>query len=278
MKKEAIASVLILFVIASVSFVIAAGSSTGNSIGSFSELTFTVSPYKANCQTLVPSKCLVVNGQNFYGAINEFNYEEGYEYVIKVRRTQIYTPENVPADLPSIYEFELISIISKTPARTTCENIDILRERIKCRFQYKAVARAEASQVVEEACRGRASEQACIALYDRSAMCYELTNAVAKKRCFLEKSGININAGGTFRAAPDDTKRNYVVLLLYELQERIENMEETGTLTSDEAAGLVAQIVEIKKLIIEGKPRSEIVPKIQTFKQDYRTVVGGTAQ
>ena len=234
-----------------------------------------------------PIKCLSINGQPFYGAINGFNYEEGYEYVIKVRRTQIYTPENVPADLPSIYEYTLIRIISRTsssqtapipPTRTTCEDLTSMRERIKCRFQNKVVARAEATTVTEEACRGHTRQAACTALYQRSSGCYDISTPSEKKRCFLEKAGININAGGTFSAAPNDVKRNYVILLLYELQERIENMEERGTISDDQAANLVTQIVEIKKLILEGKPRSEIVPKIQQFKSDYREIASTPAQ
>ncbi len=167
--------------------------------------------------------------------------------------------------------------VPTTPSTlTTCENLDTINDRIKCRFQNKAIAKAEASNIIEEACRGHNRGQACAALYRRSAKCFDINAPREKKKCFLEESGVNLNAGGTFRAAPDDTKRNYVVLLLYELQERIEKMQEQGTLTTDQSASLVTKIVEIKKLIIEGKPRSEIVPKIQAFKQEYRTTIRST--
>ncbi len=166
--------------------------------------------------------------------------------------------------------------VPTTPSTlTTCENFGTTRDRIKCRFQNRAVAQAEASNITEEACRGHARGQACAALYRRSAKCYDISASREKKKCFLEEAGININAGGTFRAAPEDTKRNYVILLLYELQERIEKMQERGTLTADESASLVTKIVEIKKLILEDKPRSEIVPKMQNFKKEYKTTIGG---
>ena len=217
MKKEIIASAIILFVIASVSFVIAVGSSSGGT---------------PNCQIGSPG-CPDTNG---------------------VQVNEVYR---------------------------MCESKITVAERIKCRFNNKEIlnqGRDYLPEAVEEACRGHARAEECKQLYRQSKECYEIDSAREKKRCFLEKSGVNINAGGTFRAAPDDSKRNYVVLLLYELQERIENMETVGTITSDEATDLVTQIVEIKKLIIEGKPRSEIIPKIQEFKQAYRTIVGGTAQ
>lgn len=168
------------------------------------------------------------------------------------------------------------AVTQQTATVTTCETATTLRERIKCRFENRDVAGAERYSVVEEACRGHNKTESCIQLYQRSRACYDAASPVAKKRCFLEKSGININAGGTFRAAPDETKRNYVVLLLYELQERIEEMQEDGELTADEAADLVAKIVEMKKDILTGTPRAEIVPKIQQFKQAYRTAAGLT--
>ena len=89
----------------------------------------------------------------------------------------------------------------------------------------------------------------------------------------IEKSGININRGGTFRAAPDESKRNYVILLLYNLQEKIEGMQENGNITTDQATSLVTKIVEIKKMILSGAKRSEIVPKMQEFKKEFRLVI-----
>ena len=161
--------------------------------------------------------------------------------------------------------------------RTTCESSDLaaVKDRIKCRFENKQAAANEAASVVEESCRGHAKTEECKQLYQKSRTCYDFANPVAKKRCFLEKSGVSINQGGTFRAAPSEVKKNYVILLLYNLQESIEKMQEQGTLTTEQAADLVTKIIEIKKDILNGKSRAEIVPKIQQFKQAYQTAVGG---
>ncbi|MEK6792413.1 MAG: hypothetical protein AABX95_01195, partial [Nanoarchaeota archaeon] len=120
---------------------------------------------------------------------------------------------------------------------TTCEDKETLKDRIKCRFENKEVAIREAVDAIEEACRSSADEkkERCRQFYKNSAKCFNSANAVEKKKCFLKESGININAGGTFRAAPDETKRNYVVLLLYELQEKIEAKQEQGKITTDQA-------------------------------------------
>src|SRR3989338_1256970 len=158
---------------------------------------------------------------------------------------------------------------------TTCEDKESVEGRIKCRFENKEVAVREAVDAVEEACRSSADEkkEKCRQFYKNSAKCFNSANPVEKKRCFLKESGININAGGTFRAAPDETKRNYVVLLLYELQEKIEAKQEQGIITTDQATSLVTKIVEIKKLILSGAKRSDIVPKIQEFKKEFREVM-----
>jgi len=156
-----------------------------------------------------------------------------------------------------------------------CEDKTDLRERIKCRLENKNIAKQEAYDSVEEACRGHNKTEACTRLYKNSAYCYEQENSTAKKRCFLKESGININAGGTFRAAPNDAKRNYVVLLLYELQERLEKMETNGIITSDQASSLIAKIVEIKRMTLAGEKRADIIVKINEFKKEYREVVFG---
>lgn len=162
-----------------------------------------------------------------------------------------------------------------------CETIDTPKERILCRFRVPEAERESYNQrysVVEEACRGSEKEDSCMQLYRRLGPCYKETDPVVAKRCMLKESGININSGGTFRSAPKEVKRNYVVAQLYNLQERIEKLQEDGQITEEQAAELVSSIVEIKKMIINGSPRSEIVPKMQEFKQTYRETMSGVTQ
>lgn len=165
------------------------------------------------------------------------------------------------------------STTSNQGTAATCEDKATPKERIKCRFENKEIAVKEARTTVEEACRDSNKKEACQTLYKRSAQCYNETNPITKKKCLLKESGININAGGTFRAAPDETKRNYVILLLYDLQEKIEKKVDEGKITTEQAANLVTKIVEIKKLILSGAKRSEVAPKIKEFKVEYRQII-----
>ena len=91
------------------------GCTAGNS--SFSAIDsdvmyVTVGPEKVSCVGVAPMECLVVNGSLFYQSIGGFDYVEGYEYKLQIKRIQVYTKNNVPADA-SLYKYELINLISK---------------------------------------------------------------------------------------------------------------------------------------------------------------------
>ncbi|TCK07607.1 DUF4377 domain-containing protein [Marinobacterium mangrovicola] len=73
------------------------------------EMEFSVGPERVDCIGVGPMKCLVVNGSMFYDKIQGFEYEEGYQYRLKVARSE---RENPPADA-SRYEYQLIEITSK---------------------------------------------------------------------------------------------------------------------------------------------------------------------
>ena len=156
-----------------------------------------------------------------------------------------------------------------------CSDGETLKQRIKCRLENKDVALKEVYNSIEEACNDDKYKDRCQKLYKNSEKCYNQETAIEKKRCFLKESGINFNAKGTFRAAPNEAKRNYVVLLLYDLQERIEKLEENEKITSEQASSLIEKIVEIKRMILAESPRSEIVVKINEFKMEYKLVVYG---
>jgi len=81
-------------------------------IGDSSIETFEIESSQVDCTGVGPQKCLVVNGQLFYDGIEGFEFEEGYEYKLRVNKTQIYDETNAPADA-SIYKYTLVEIISK---------------------------------------------------------------------------------------------------------------------------------------------------------------------
>ncbi|APZ45780.1 hypothetical protein BW723_05485 [Polaribacter reichenbachii] len=89
------------------------------------EKTLIVASKKIDCIGVDNQKCLLIketeteNWQYFYSSIIGFNYDEGFEYVIKVSERRI---ENPPQDGSSI-ETTLIEVVSKT--EKTSENLPI---------------------------------------------------------------------------------------------------------------------------------------------------------
>ena len=89
--------------------------------GPATEVVYHVNSYRIACVGVAPMSCLQVKRgdpakgewQNFYGAIEGFEYRPGYLYRLLVRETQL-PPERVPADATSI-RYELVEVIERAP-------------------------------------------------------------------------------------------------------------------------------------------------------------------
>lgn len=81
-------------------------------------LTLIVGPERVGCQGEAQQLCLLVKEdpeaewEFFFGEIEGFEFEPGFIYVLRVRRHRVEDP---PAD-GSIFRWELVEILSKTPA------------------------------------------------------------------------------------------------------------------------------------------------------------------
>ncbi|AGH80900.1 hypothetical protein PCNPT3_04790 [Psychromonas sp. CNPT3] len=76
-------------------------------------MTVDVGAHKVACFGVGPMQCLVVDDLLFYSKIQGFNFEEGYNYQLKIKRITVFTQYTVPADA-SLYEYHLIKVLSKT--------------------------------------------------------------------------------------------------------------------------------------------------------------------
>ncbi len=90
-----------------------------------SEEIFKVGSEKMDCTGgNGPQKCLYVNEHMFYEHIENFEFEEGYGYELKVKKSLAYNTTNfekIPADA-SMYKYELIEMISKTINLDECKH------------------------------------------------------------------------------------------------------------------------------------------------------------
>jgi hypothetical protein len=167
------------------------------------------------------------------------------------------------------------------PARVTdCETKDTREDRIKCRLKKVRETQSEEEygpDWIPEACRRlKASaltdkittKEDCKRFYRSIQNCYDKTGR-DKFSCFRRAAGLS-TAAISGQSEKKAEMRKYIVELLYDLQERIENAVEEGNVNEDDAAPLIDSIVEIKHKIMDGAPRSEVKPLIDQFKEDFR--------
>ena len=74
-----------------------------------------VGPKLEDCVGSHPMRCMVVDGSLFYSEIEGFDYEEGYEYRLRIEEYDPWGGEEPPQDA-SAYNYRLIELLSKTEA------------------------------------------------------------------------------------------------------------------------------------------------------------------
>ena len=60
--------------------------------------------------------------------------------------------------------------------------------------------------------------------------------------------------------------RDYVVLLLYDIQEKIEHAVENERIDSEKGAEVIDKIVEIKEAILNGESKQVVKPLLQELR------------
>ncbi|MEM3113300.1 MAG: hypothetical protein QXI33_02640 [Candidatus Pacearchaeota archaeon] len=157
-----------------------------------------------------------------------------------------------------------------------CEKIDNRTERIMCRLNISMRDREiyKNESRIPEACKrlGANNKQDCIQLHKMSQNCYKLEGR-QKDKCFKRVIGFvnsNLNEERSDKAVK---ARKYIILLLYDLQERIEKKVEAGEISAENGALLIEKLTEIKEDILNNAGRDVIRPKIQEFKQEFRSVM-----
>lgn len=87
-------------------------------------MTWKIAGHWVDCQGVAPMKCLLIQKsekeppQAFYDSIKGFEFQEGFDYFLKVKETAVVNP---PADASS-FAYELVEIISKEPVVTKAES------------------------------------------------------------------------------------------------------------------------------------------------------------
>lgn len=158
-----------------------------------------------------------------------------------------------------------ITAYAHTQVIAECEAKVTVRERIACRIRLRAAS----VNSIEESCRKQDNPEACVRFQHGAAACY--SKGKGEKAACL-RSYIGFSEKGIHRATAEE-RRKYAALLMYELQERVEAREEAGTITEEQAADLIASIVDIKESLLNGTAIADIRVKMQAFKMQWQATM-----
>ena len=78
----------------------------------------TVGPWRVSCYEDAPitAACIVVNGEPYYGVIEEFPRGHGFEYRLRVERYELFPDMAEPPPVLPKYGYRLVSVLSEMPA------------------------------------------------------------------------------------------------------------------------------------------------------------------
>ncbi|MBI3623899.1 hypothetical protein HY212_07520 [Candidatus Pacearchaeota archaeon] len=156
-----------------------------------------------------------------------------------------------------------------------CDGIDNRTERINCRLQN--MNRFANFSESDEACDGLRNRGLCVALYVRSQNCFKAEDGEKRDKCFKMVEGFKeaqidkeVNKSNNKTEAREKV-RNYMVLVLTNLQHKVEKAVNKSRITPEQGAALIDKIEEIKQSILNGEARATIKTKLQELKTLWKS-------
>lgn len=147
-----------------------------------------------------------------------------------------------------------------------CESFKQVTARVKCRLDQ-----GNTKKQVPEACRILVENANCIKWYDNVLPCYNQAGA-QKDRCFKTVAGFKVSDVASVKGKEELNK--YILFLLYDLEQRVENAVAAGTVNSLAASQVIGQIIETKEAVLVARNKGEIVSKVAALKTNYKRVMG----
>ena len=168
----------------------------------------------------------------------------------------------------------------KNAARNVCENKKVRKERIRCRLRYIKEHKEKVgvpSNRAPEACRGLGIDKKsrCKQLYKNSKICY-VKKGKDKNKCFKRLANFALAKLKDEKENKNKKSRDYVILLLSDIQYKIEKAIENERVDEDNGAGAIDKIVEIKEDILNGIKKNDIKPKmlqLRTLLKDLKSKI-----
>jgi len=183
------------------------------------------------------------------------------------------------------------SVDVESETSVNCDVSNVRLDRIKCRLENREAIKAR-TQMREryanynddsstyEACQGLRNEGLCVALYAQSRRCYNLSSGTDRDECFKSVTEFKERQASVEVERAENKMearlrvRHYMVLVLYNMQGKVEAANERGKISDEDAAELIDKIVEIKRLTLEGEGKAEIRTEIAELKVMWRAALG----
>ena len=146
-----------------------------------------------------------------------------------------------------------------------CEAYNSVKGRVECRLLY-----GESQYSIPEPCRGLIDQQACTKLYNDVTPCYKL-DGTDKDQCLKQTAGFT--AKNAAYEKNSSAIRNYILFLLYDIQDRVENAYANQKIDASRAADVIASVVDAKYTITKGQSSKDIKDSVDTVKQKYIAVL-----
>ena len=149
------------------------------------------------------------------------------------------------------------------PKNDNCDSKSILKDRIQCRLEQRGIENINAT---DESCKVLANPKNCQSLYYKVASCYA-QSGIQKDQCFKRVAGFTQGkASEEAKANNKEALKNYIIFLLYDLQEKVEDAYKESEISAENASNTIALIVEIKQSIFLNKAKEEIKPMIRELR------------
>ena len=150
-----------------------------------------------------------------------------------------------------------------------CESFTARVDRIKCRISSEGEY-SEPAGILPEACRIVPDTAGCQGLYRSVEVCYRIQDGREKNRCFMRAAGFDKSRISDEDNEKDAKTRKYLVVLLYDLEEKAEKANQLGSLNDEQSALLIDKIISIKQDILSGASKENIRLQMQELRRIWR--------
>lgn len=168
-----------------------------------------------------------------------------------------------------------------------CNDIDDLKERIKCRLQKDEAELKEelAAIYMPEECRAMAAgagQDDCVSRYKSLKPCWTEDPGAERIACVKEKLGIDklMKAADYCKDKADVCQAEYkekvyhlITFRFYDAEERVEEWYEEGKLSLDDTVDFIAVVVDSKVNFNKAKTKAERVAVIKNIQSEWEKVV-----